>query len=125
MKYRLLSILTLFLPLFTFSQEVEELGLDQQIDQAFQPVSDFFNTVIFFEIMGTPFVLVLLVGSALFFTIYFTFPNIRHFGMAINVVRGKYDDLEKPEGHGVEKAEVNIVDGDLPDTIFFKRMESK
>ncbi len=117
MKQRLLSIFTLFLPILTFSQETEELGLDQKIDQAFQPVSDFFNTVIFFEIMGTPFVLILLVGSALFFTLYFKFPNIRHFWTAISVVRGKYDALEGAEGHGVEKAEVNIVDGDLPDTI--------
>ena len=118
MKHRLLSFLAIaFFPLLTFSQETEEVGLDQKIDQAFQPVSDFFNNVIFFEIAGTPFVLILLVGSALFFTLYFGFPNIRHFWTAINVVRGKYDDLESPEGHGVEKAAVNVVDGDLPDTI--------
>ncbi|KQC29657.1 alanine/glycine:cation symporter family protein [Flagellimonas eckloniae] len=117
MKYRLLAIFSMLIPIFSFSQETTEVGLDEKIDQAFAPVSDFFNTVIFFEIFGTPFVLILLVGSALFFTIYFGFPNIRHFGTAINVVRGKYDELESPEGHGVEKAEVNIVDGDLPDTI--------
>nr|WP_299344515.1 alanine/glycine:cation symporter family protein [Allomuricauda sp.] len=117
MKHRLLSIFALVFPLLTFSQETAEIGLDKKIDQAFQPVSDFFNTVIFFEIMGTPFVLILLVGSALFFTLYFKFPNIRHFWTAISVVRGKYDELEGVEGHGVEKAEVNIVDGDLPDTI--------
>ena len=101
MKYRLLAIFSLFFPLLTFSQETAEIGLDEKIDQAFAPVSDFFNTVIFFEIMGTPFVLILLVGSALFFTLYFGFPNIRHFWTAINVVRGKYDDLEGAEGHGV------------------------
>ncbi|PRX53134.1 alanine/glycine:cation symporter family protein [Flagellimonas meridianipacifica] len=117
MKYRLLTIFTLFLPLLTFAQETAEIGLDQKIDQAFKPVSDFFNTVIFFPVFGTPFVLILLVGSALFFTLYFKFPNIRHFWTAINVVRGKYDELEGSAGHGVEKAEVNIVDGDLPDTI--------
>ncbi len=117
MKYRLLTIFTLFLPLLTFAQETAEIGLDQKIDQAFKPVSDFFNTVIFFSVFGTPFVLILLVGSALFFTLYFKFPNIRHFWTAINVVRGKYDELEGSAGHGVEKAEVNVVDGDLPDTI--------
>ena len=37
----------------------------------------------------------LLVGSALFFTIYFGFPNLKYFWTAINVVRGKYDKLEK------------------------------
>lgn len=93
MKKNLLSLLFLLSPLFVFSQEK---GLDQKIDEAFQPVSDFFSSVIFFEIMGTPFVLILLVASAAFFTIYFGFPNIRHFGTAINVVRGKYDEVDHP-----------------------------
>lgn len=115
MKYKLLTLMTLLLPFLTFSQE-QEVGLDEKIDQAFAPVSDFFNTVIFFEVFGTPFVLILLVGSALFFTIYFGFPNVRHFWTAINVVRGKYDDVESPEGHGLEKTEMAI-DGDIPDTI--------
>lgn len=93
MKKNLLSLLFLLSPLFIFSQEK---GLDQKIDEAFQPVSDFFSSVIFFQIMGTPFVLILLVVSAVFFTIYFGFPNIRHFGTAINVVRGKYDEVDHP-----------------------------
>lgn len=114
MKLKLLSLIAIFLPLFSFAQETAEVGLDERIDQAFQPVSDFFNTVIFFEIYGTPFVLILLVGSALFFTLYFGFPNVRYFLTAINVVRGKYDELDH---HSVEKADLNIVDGDLVDTI--------
>ncbi len=97
MKKQLLALFSLLLPLLTFAQEAEEeVGLDQKIDEAFKPVSDFFSNVIFFEIMGTPFVLILLVASAAFFTIYFGFPNIRFFGKAINVVRGKYDDLDHP-----------------------------
>ena len=39
----------------------------------------------------------LLVGSAAFFTIYFGFPNIRYFWTSINVVRGKYDEIEKTD----------------------------
>jgi AGCS family alanine or glycine:cation symporter len=98
MKKYLLSTFAFLLPFLNFSQEAE-IGLDQKIDQAFQPVADFFESVIFFPIyqsdtLTIPFVLVLLVGSALFFTIYFGFPNIRFFGKAINVVRGKYDDLD-------------------------------
>ena len=118
MKYKLLTFFTLFLPLLTFAQE-QEVGLDQKIDQAFQPVSDFFSAIIFFNVWhdpDIPFVLVLLVGSALFFTLYFGFPNIRYFGKAINTVRGKYDEVESPEGHGVEKSDLAI-DGDIPDTI--------
>ncbi|TYA54738.1 alanine/glycine:cation symporter family protein [Formosa maritima] len=99
MKKYLLSILTLIIPFITFSQE-EEVGLDQQIDAAFAPIADFFTNVIFFpvyqdDVYTIPFVLVLLVGSALFFTIYFGFPNIRYFWTAINTVRGKYEDIEK------------------------------
>ena len=72
-------------------------GLDQRIDEAFQPISDFFSSVIFFELMGYPFVILLLVGSAIFFTFYFGFPNIRYFWTSINVVRGKYDEIEKSD----------------------------
>jgi AGCS family alanine or glycine:cation symporter len=113
MKKILLSLLLLFIPLVTFAQEK---GLDQQIDEAFKPISDFFSQVIFFTIplagMDVPFVLILLVGSALFFTIFFKFPNIFHFKTAINVVRGKYDDLD----HASVNPEL-AVDGDLTDTI--------
>jgi AGCS family alanine or glycine:cation symporter len=76
----------------------QEKGLDQRIDEAFKPFSDTISNIIFFEILGVPFVLILLVGSALFFTIYFGFVNIRRFPTAINVVRGKYDELD--ENHG-------------------------
>ena len=99
MKYKLLTLFTFLFPFLIYSQEQ---GLDQQIDQAFKPISDFFSAVIFFNIWhdpDIPFVLVLLVGSALFFTVYFGFPNIRFFGKAINTVRGKYEDIEK---HGAQ-----------------------
>ncbi len=86
-----MSLIMLMIPMLTFAQEK---GLDQQIDEAFKPVSDFFSSVIFFPVFGTPFVLILLVASAAFFTIYFGFPNVRHFFTAINVVRGKYDDVD-------------------------------
>ena len=113
MKKKLLSLLLIFIPLVTFAQEK---GLDQQIDEAFKPISDFFSQVIFFTIpvagMDVPFVLLLLVGSALFFTIYFKFPNILHFKTAINVVRGKYDQLD----HTSVNPELAI-DGDITDTI--------
>ncbi len=119
MKRILLSILTLTIPFITFAQETTEKGLDQKIDEAFQPVSDFFSSVIFFEVFaGAPFVIILLVLSAIFFTIYFGFPNIRYFPKAINVVRGKYDDLEE---HSLGDPDA-AVDGDIRDTI---RDESK
>lgn len=95
------------------AQETATKGLDQKIDEGFQPVSDFFSQLIFFTIGGIPFVLILLVFSALFFTLVFKFPNIKYIGKAINTVRGKYDELE---GHELGDARA-AVDGDIRDTI--------
>ena len=78
-----------FLPFLSFAD-----GIDKKIDEAFAPISNFFSNVVFFTINDIPFVLMLLVFSALFFTIFFAFPNIRYFKVAINTVRGKYDDLD-------------------------------
>jgi AGCS family alanine or glycine:cation symporter len=46
-----------------------------------------------------PWVLIVLIGGALFFTIYFKFINVTGFTTAFAVVRGKYEDIEK---HGVD-----------------------
>ena len=93
----------LFLSLLSsINLRAQEKGLDQIIDEAFQPISDFFSSVIFFEISGYPFVILLLVASALFFTLYFGFPNIRYFLTSINVVRGKYDSVEKSDSKSEE-----------------------
>jgi AGCS family alanine or glycine:cation symporter len=115
MKFKPTIPALLLLPFMSFGQSTEEIGLDQQIDQAFAPISNFFSQVIFFEVFGTPFVLILLVGSAAFFTLYFKFPNIRHFGTAIRVVRGKYEEVER---YGLEKVEQHMTeDGEIPDSI--------
>jgi AGCS family alanine or glycine:cation symporter len=96
------------------SQQATEMGLDQKIDKAFKPFSDFVSNVVFFEVFnGAPFVIVLLVFSAMFFTLYFGFPNIKYFGKAIGVVRGKYDHVDKPSSANSDLA----VDGDIKDTI--------
>ena len=95
MKKGILALITFLLPVLSFAQN--EMGLDQKIDRAFKPFSDFISSVIFFEVFeGAPFVIILLVCSALFFTLYFGFPNIRFFGRAVNVVRGKYDHVDHP-----------------------------
>ncbi|GLB50929.1 alanine/glycine:cation symporter family protein [Neptunitalea lumnitzerae] len=46
-----------------------------------------------------PWVLIVLIGGALFFTIYFKFINFTGFATSIRVVQGKYEDIEK---HGVD-----------------------
>lgn len=86
-------------PVFGLAQTSNVNGLDGQIDRAFAPISNFFSKLIFFEVFDTPFVLILLVASALFFTLYFGFPNFRYFWRAIQTVRGKYEDIEN---HGAK-----------------------
>lgn len=124
MKKYFLSIFTLMLPLLTFAQEAEK-GLDEKINDAFMPVATWWEGFVLSTVpigeYNVPFVVILLVAGATFFTIYFNFPNITKFGLAINTVRGKYDEIEGGH-HAEEKVAVNIVDGDLPDTI---RDESK
>jgi len=110
MKNKLLTTLFLMLSITTFAQEK---GIDQQIDEAFKPFSDTISSIVFFQISGIPLVLILLVGSALFFTLYFGFPNLRYFKTAVNIVRGKYDDIDHHSSGNPELA----VDGDIIDTI--------
>jgi len=139
MKKGLFALIALLIPIVTFAQE--DMGIDQKIDQAFKPVSDFFSNLIFgsfndlleyfssndfylsylnsfedswfFPLLNAPFVIILLVFSALFFTLYFVFPNIRFFDKAINVVRGKYDHVDYASSGGSKLA----IDGDIKDTI--------
>ena len=96
MKRYLLLIIVL---LNSLDSNAQEIGLDQRIDEAFQPISDIFSKYVFYPVSlpfgEYPFVIYFLVGSALFFTIYFVFPNVRYLITAINVVRGKYDNVEK------------------------------
>ena len=112
MKKGIFALVALLLPVLSFAQN--EVGLDQKIDAAFKPISDFISKIIFFEVFeGAPFVIILLVLSALFFTIYFGFPNIRFFSKAINVVRGKYDHVDHTSSGNKDLA----IDGDIKDTI--------
>ena len=104
MKKVFFNLIFVFSPFLSFSQEK---GLDQKIDEAFAPISDFFSNAVFFQVGGYPFVILLLVGSAVFFTLYFGFPNIKYFSTAINVVRGKYDDLDNDESSGSNDGEVS------------------
>ncbi|WP_044303090.1 alanine/glycine:cation symporter family protein [Rhodopirellula sallentina] len=98
-------------------------GFDAQVDELFKPVADTWGGIVFFTVPvpglenPLPFVLILLVLGAAFFTIVFGFINVRLLPLAIQVVSGKYDAIEK-EGQDIPKhVEVYEVDGDLVDTI--------
>lgn len=80
----------------------EHNGLDQWINNNFQPVSDFVMGIVFFSIkltedVSVPIVVLLLITAAIFFTIYFKFINIKGFWLAIQTVRGKYDKMNPHE----------------------------
>ena len=74
----------------------QERGLDEQINEAFTPIANWWEGLILHNFPGTeiPTIIILLVGGALFFTFYFGFVNIRHFSTAINTVLGKYDSVD-------------------------------
>ena len=90
------------------------------INDLFQPAAEVIQTVVFFPIsfsesVQMPIVVLLLLCAALIFTVQFRFIGVRLFGLAINIVRGKYDELEGERSQ--EQVAVHTVDGDLVDTI--------
>ncbi len=101
------------------AESAEEMGLDERINKWFEPIADTWESIVLYPITFTedyqiPIVVILLVVGALFFTLRFSFINIRRFPLAINTVRGKYDELDQ---HGVEKTELRVEEGDVLDTI--------
>jgi AGCS family alanine or glycine:cation symporter len=70
--------------------------VDEKINSVMEPLTNAIMKVIFFQVsfagVTVPFVLIWLLAGAIFFTFYFKFINIRGFGHALDVVRGKYDD---------------------------------
>jgi len=114
MKRIFFTLTALFLSTFSYAQDK---GLDDRINEAFTPVADWWGAVVLHNLPGTsvPTIIFLLVGGALFFTIYFGFINFYRFPLAINIVRGKYDHVDSHQAE--EKNAVFEVDGDLPDTI--------
>jgi AGCS family alanine or glycine:cation symporter len=114
MRQFIFTTTALFLSSFSFAQN---RGLDDRINEAFTPIAEWWGAVVLHNFPGTsiPTIIFLLVGGALFFTIYFGFINMRRFPLAINVVRGKFDHVDH---HQVDqKAAVNVVDSDAVDTI--------
>jgi len=74
----------------------ETQSLDAAINAFISPVSDFITSIIFYsiEISGEKFPLIILwlIAAGLFFFFYLKAINVTRFGLAINIVCGKYDD---------------------------------
>jgi AGCS family alanine or glycine:cation symporter len=118
MNKKFLSLLLLAIPMLSFAQEK---GLDEQVNDAFMPFATWWENLVLTTVpiagYNIPFVVLLLVLGATFFTIYFKFPGVTKFITAINTVRGKYVDIEK---HGVDKLYNNdeaLAEEDIADTI--------
>lgn len=78
---------------------ISEQNLDENINRVFGDATSWFVDAILAEIpitdtVGIPWVVVVLLLGAGYFTLYFKFINVRSFYTAIQVVRGKYDALE-------------------------------
>lgn len=115
MRTKISFLVSFLLPFVALSQEK---GLDEQVNDAFMPFASWWEGFVLTSIpvgeYNIPIVLILLILGATFFTIYFKFPSISKFPLAINTVRGKYDELDH---HSAEKTELNVPDGDIPGTI--------
>jgi AGCS family alanine or glycine:cation symporter len=101
MKKSLLSLLVFLIPILTFAQQTTT---SQKVDEIFKDYTGWFVDLVFYEIpfsesFQIPWVLIVLIGGATYFTIYFKLINITGFGTALKVVRGKYEDIEK---HGAD-----------------------
>ena len=109
MSYNIKKINFYFLTFFLFNAfnlSAKEKGLDDKINEAFTPIANWWEALILHNFPGTeiPTIIFLLVGGALFFTIYFGFVNVRHFTTAVNIVRGKYDFFDKKKSkNNIEK----------------------
>lgn len=97
MKKHLLSLLIFLaaLPIAAFGA-----GVDEAINNFFAPITKVLEAIVFVDFKipigettySVPFFLVILIGTALYFTFYFRFPFFRHFRLAIDIVRGKYKE---------------------------------
>ena len=101
MKKYLLSFFAFALPILTFAQDAER-GIDEVIDEKFGDATGWFVDLIFYQIPFTDtvsvyWVLFPLIIGAIYFTIYFNFINFRGFFTSVNIVRGKYDEIDHHE----------------------------
>ena len=126
MKTYIQTVIALILPFISFAQDK---GIDQIIDEKFGNATGWFVDFIFYKIPFSEniqifWVLFPLILGATYFTIYFNFINFRGFITSINIVRGKYDDLDHHEslpaagdatsgGDAIETAATEDIEGEV------------
>lgn len=91
--------LAFFMMLITPFMAMAQKGLDEKINDWFQPATDFVVKIIFYSIpitseVSIPIVMLILVFGAIYFTLYFKFINFRKFFLSIRVTRGTFDSID-------------------------------
>ena len=98
----ILAITTFLYLLIPFSSaQAQSPSIDQQIDNAIAPLSNFIASIVFYSVNVTdelkvPIVVIWLIIAAVFCTLYFTLIQVRGFTHAIDLVRGKYSNPNDP-----------------------------
>jgi len=82
------------------SAPVRAESFDDAVNNAVQPITNALQSFIFFSVpvagAEVPLIVCWLILAALIFTFYFGFINVRGFGHAVDLVRGRYADPEHP-----------------------------
>lgn len=90
---------TVILQLYLTTMVEGDPSFDQRINEAFGNATGWFVEAMLAQIpltdeVGIPWVLIVLIAGAGFFTLYFKGINLRSFGTAVRIIAGHYDDLE-------------------------------
>lgn len=109
---------------------VPSMNLPEKINGKFKTNTDWFVNAIFYSIpfsstVSIPWVLIVLIGGALYFTLYFRFINFRMIGTAIKVVSGKYDEIDKHGAYNIADDPTPTAGGDIPETIMKESVEGE
>ena len=85
----------------SFGAGLVPLGIDDTVSKYFGPISDFIVSVVFYSVSifgaDVSLIVVWLIAAAIFFSVWFGFPQLSSLPHSINLVRGRYS---KPEDAG-------------------------
>ena len=114
------KILTLLLTVMPFLMFAQDKGLDDKIDEVFGNATGWFVNLIFYQIPFSEnikvfWVLFPLIMGATYFTFYFNFINFKGFFTSVNIIRGKYDDIDHHES--LKEEGFSTPGEDIKDTI--------
>lgn len=99
-----MALYAIFFPAASFAQDGETTVVEV-VNDFMGPVAAAVDAFVFFAVPldwlisdapALPLIVVWLLGGGIFFSFYMGFPNIRHFGQSLKIVRGTYDDPNDP-----------------------------